>query len=121
MDIESFRAHCLNLPFVEEYLPFDENTLAFRVGFAQGKIFALIGLDAFPLRVNLKCDPEKAIELRDKYSQVIPGYHMNKKHWNTVYLDDGLPEKKIIEMLHHSYELVYTSLPAKLKKELESI
>lgn len=121
MDIETFRAYCLKLNFTDEYFPFDEKILAFRVGYDQGKIFALTGLDDFPTRVNLKCDPEKAIEWREKYSQVTPGYHMNKKHWNTVYIEDGLSDKVIADMIKDSYDLVFKSLTAKVRKELESI
>jgi predicted DNA-binding protein (MmcQ/YjbR family) len=69
-------------------------------------MFALISLDAVPPRSNLKCDPDRALDLRDRYEQVLPGYHMNKKHWNTVILDGGLGDKMVIEMIDHSYELV---------------
>jgi predicted DNA-binding protein (MmcQ/YjbR family) len=84
MNIEEVRNFCLKLNGTEEDYPFGENTLVFKVG---GKIFALTSLDSIPLQINLKCDPEKAVELRETYDSVIPGYHMNKRHWNTVILD----------------------------------
>ena len=86
MDAEKIRFYCLSKLIVTECFPFDEYSLAFKVG---GKMFALLDLES-ELRINLKCDPYKAIELREKYSSIIPGYHMNKKHWNTVYIDNSL-------------------------------
>ena len=77
----------------------------------KGKMFALLGLDEVPTRVNLKCDPDLALDLRDRYEQVEPGYHMNKKHWNTVVLDGVIPEREVRKMIDHSYELVVQSLP----------
>jgi predicted DNA-binding protein (MmcQ/YjbR family) len=103
MDVESFRSYCLSKADVTESTPFGEDTLVFKVG---GKIFALISLDAVPPRSNLKCDPDRALDLRDRYEQVLPGYHMNKKHWNTVILDGAIGDKMVIEMIDHSYELV---------------
>lgn len=109
--IEELREHCLSKPFVNESFPFDENTLVFKI---HNKMFALFSLEKDPLRINLKCDPEKAIELREKYWQVIPGYHSNKKHWNTLIVDQ-LPFSQICEWINHSYELVWEKLPKKLK------
>lgn len=113
MDIESFRTHCLALPSVTEDFPFDEVTLALRVG---GKIFALTGLDAENFSVNLKCDPDYAVELREQYSEVQPGYHMNKKHWNTVDFSGSLDEALLRRLIDHSYELVRNSLPKSVRE-----
>lgn len=114
MDIETLRKYCLHFPGVEETLPFGPDTLVYKVG---GKIFALTGLDDEECSVNLKCDPEKAVELRDTYpDHVFPGYHMNKKHWNTVFTERGLPEKLVLSWIDHSYHLVASALPEKVKK-----
>ena len=99
--------------FSEDF-PFDQSTLAFRVG---GKIFALMNVDQFEF-VNLKCDPERAIELRETYSGVRPGYHMNKQHWNSVYTDGTVPDELFLELATHSYELIKASLPASVRKSL---
>jgi predicted DNA-binding protein (MmcQ/YjbR family) len=118
MDLEQFREHCLNKAHVTEGTPFGETVLVFKVG---GKMFALASLDEVPTTANLKCDPDRALELRDRYEQVRPGYHMNKKHWNTVELGRGIPDAELREMIDHSYELVVKSLPkakrAKLRKD----
>lgn len=115
MDFEAIRAYCLTKKGVEEGFPFDETTLVIKVG---GKIFVLMNLDGDP-SMNLKCDPDRAIELREENPAIIPGYHMNKKHWNTVILDGSLSKKLILEMIDHSYDLVLKSLPAKLRLEIE--
>lgn len=107
MDIENFRDYCLSKPETEECLPFDENTLAFKVC---GKIFALTDLASAEFSVNLKSDPEKAIELRAEYDEVQAGYHMNKKHWNTVNFEGRISNKLLIEMIDDSYLLVVQSL-----------
>jgi predicted DNA-binding protein (MmcQ/YjbR family) len=109
MNIETLRDHCLQLPGVTEDFPFGEETLVFRVG---GKIFLLISVDEAD-RFNVKCDPELAVELRERYNEVKPGYHMNKKHWNTVHMDGQLTNKQLCEMIGHSYNLVLKSLPKK--------
>jgi len=96
-------AHCLSKPGAEETTPFGPDTLVYKVG---GKIFALTSPDDFPPRVNLKCDPERAIELRDRYESILPGYHMNKRHWNTVILDGSVPSALVRELVDHSYQLV---------------
>jgi predicted DNA-binding protein (MmcQ/YjbR family) len=119
MNVEQFREYCLSLDHVIEYFPFDDVTLVFKVGGTEGKIFALLPLDAEPASANLKCNPEKAIELRESYPQIIPGFHMNKKHWNTIYIDDGLGHKLLKELIDHSYDLVYKSLTKKLRESLE--
>jgi predicted DNA-binding protein (MmcQ/YjbR family) len=103
MNIETLREYCLSKPGAEEDLPFGPDTLVFKVA---GKIFLLASLDRESLQFNVKCDPEKAIELREEFSCVIPGYHMNKKHWNTILVDGSVPLKKIKEWIDHSYELV---------------
>lgn len=117
MHIESFREFCLSMPHATEDFPFGPDTLVFKVG---GKMFALTGLDSEEFKVNLKCEPEKAIELRDQYKEIIPGYHMNKKHWNTVSFQGSLGDDFLKELILHSYDLVYKSLTKKLRTELES-
>ncbi len=113
--LEEIRNHCLKKEKVTEDLPFDVSTLAFRIG---GKIFLLTDIDAEILSINLKCDPQKAIELRDNYPEIRPGYHMNKRHWNTVLCEGNLPRTMILELIDHSYGLVLASLPRKLKQEI---
>ena len=113
MNIESFREHCLKKPGTTEETPFGPEDLVFKVG---GKMFAIAALMEVPPRVNLKCDPDLALELRDRYEQVTPGYHMNKKHWNTVELSGGIPESEMRKMIDQSYDLVVQSLP-KAKRE----
>jgi predicted DNA-binding protein (MmcQ/YjbR family) len=115
MDLELFRAYCLTKPGSTEDMPFGESVLVFRVG---GKMFALAPLNEVPATVNLKCDPDLALELRDRYEQVQPGYHMNKKHWNTVEIDSGIPDVEVRTMIDHSYELVARSLPKAKRKKL---
>jgi predicted DNA-binding protein (MmcQ/YjbR family) len=108
MDLEQFREYCLKKHGVTEGTPFGEDVLVFKIG---GKMFALAALDEVPSTVNLKCDPDLALELRDRYEQVRPGYHMNKRHWNTVEIDSGIPEAEMRRMIDHSYELIVKSLP----------
>ena len=117
MNLESFRAYCLSKKGVPEELPFDESTLVFKV---MGKMFALTSLDDFS-SVNLKSDPEIAIELREKYEAVQPGYHMNKKHWNTVLIDGSVPDRQLKTWVDASYELVVLGLTKKQKLALESL
>lgn len=114
MDLEAFRKYCLSKKGVSEGFPFGEDTLVFKV---MGKIFAITSFEQ-PLSVNLKCDPEKAVELRESYEDVQPGYHMNKKHWNTVNFEGQISVRELKEMTDHSYELVVNSLTKKLKEEL---
>jgi predicted DNA-binding protein (MmcQ/YjbR family) len=97
-------------------MPFGETVLVFKVA---GKMFALASLDEIPSTANLKCDPDRALELRDRYEQVRPGYHMNKKHWNTVEIDSGIPDNELRKMIDHSYELVAKSLPRATKAKLK--
>jgi predicted DNA-binding protein (MmcQ/YjbR family) len=114
MTITFFREYCLAKPGTSEDTPFDENTLCLRVG---GKIFAILDIDQFE-SVNLKCDPEWAAELREQFPGIQPGYHMNKKHWNTVMADGSVSDKLILELTDHSYELVFNSLPSKIRASL---
>jgi predicted DNA-binding protein (MmcQ/YjbR family) len=102
MNIESLREYCILKADVTEGFPFGENTLVFK---AKEKIFALVNLHG-DLSINLKCDPAFAIELREKYTSVSPGYHMNKKHWNTILLDGSIPDKELFLWIDHSYNLV---------------
>lgn len=107
MNIETLRDYCLSKNYVTETFPFGEETLVFKV---MDKIFLLTGLEQ-PDRFNVKCDPEKAVSLREQYEEVQPGYHMNKTHWNTVYMNGRLTELQLKEMIDHSYDLVVKSLP----------
>ncbi len=123
MDVELFRDFCLSFPAVTEGLPFGEDTLVFKV---EGKMFALINL-AKPDSFNVKCNPEKAIELREKYECVKAGYHMNKKHWNTIYFggnysefENSLTDKQLRHWIRHSYELVVSNLPKKVRTVLQT-
>ncbi|MBK6626684.1 MAG: MmcQ/YjbR family DNA-binding protein [Flavobacteriales bacterium] len=114
MTLEEFRAHCAKFPGFSEDLPFGPEVLAFRVG---GRIFALMDVDAFE-SVNLKCDPERAVDLREQHPGITPGYHMNKRHWNTVLTDGSVPYRVLLELARHSYDLVRASLPKKLRDGL---
>ena len=107
--------YCLNKPFVTEEFPFGPETLVFKVA---GKIFALTGLDNPDFMVNLKCDPGYAAELRENHPEITPGYHMNKKHWNTVSFEGGLSDVFLLELIDQSYDLIVKSLPKSVKKEL---
>lgn len=115
MDIESLRTYCLSKKAVTEDFPFGETTLVFRV---YGKIFLLAALDANPLQFNAKCDPGKAIELREQYNAIQPGYHMNKKHWNTVIIDGSISTNLLKEIVDDSYNLIVQSLPKKQREEI---
>jgi predicted DNA-binding protein (MmcQ/YjbR family) len=115
MDLETIRKYCLEKKSTKESFPFGESTLVFKVS---GKIFLLMSLDSLPLQFNVKCDPEKAEELREVFSSVIPAFHMNKKHWNTIILDGQVNAKLIREMIDDSYMLVVRSLPLTERKKL---
>ena len=118
MNIEEFRSYCLGKKGVTEDFPFGEDTLVFRVA---NKIFALTSLSDKPFRVNLKCDPEWAEELRVNYEEIIPGYHMNKMHWNTVNLESSyLPVDLKLKLIDHSYDLIFKKLSKKEKELLEN-
>ena len=115
MNLEELREYCLSLPHVTEDMPFGEDILVFRIC---NRIFVLTSLESVPLRVSLKCDPERAIELREQYpDKIIAGYHLNKKHWNTVLLE-GLPPALIKEMIQHSYDQVLDKVPKKEREKL---
>lgn len=119
MNIEEYREYCLSKKGVTESFPFDEKTLVFKV---MGKMFALSGLEHQPAKANLKCDPERSIELREEYDGLIYGaFHMNKLHWNTVELEMNIPHKLILDLIDHSYDLVVAKLTKKLKFELENL
>lgn len=115
MNIEEFRDYCLSKNQVTESFPFDEETLVFKVA---GKMFALVSLEKHPVTVNLKCDPERALELREEHNEISPGYHMSKIHWNTVMIDGGLSNKLIRELTDDSYNLVVKGMPKKQQKEM---
>lgn len=115
MNLEELREYCLSLPHATEDMPFDEDILVFRIC---NRIFALTSLESVPLWVSLKCDPEHAIELREQYpDKIVAGYHLNKKHWNTVSLED-LPHPLIKEMIQHSYDQVLAKVPKKDRETL---
>ncbi|MCO6148046.1 MmcQ/YjbR family DNA-binding protein [Flavobacterium sp. NRK1] len=121
MNIQAFYEYCLSKKGVTEHFPFDEDTLVFKVG---GKMFALSSLnqwEAGKASVNLKCDPEKALELRAEYEAIEPGYHMSKVHWNTVTVNGDVPARLFKELIDHSYELVLKSLTKKLQAEINSL
>ncbi|NJB82826.1 MmcQ/YjbR family DNA-binding protein [Wenyingzhuangia aestuarii] len=115
MNIEDLRNYCINKAHVTESFPFDESTLVFKVA---DKMFALTGLERLPYGVNLKCDPDEAILLRENYEAVSPAFHMNKKHWNTILLEADMTTDEIKKWIDHSYSLVVNSLTKKKQKEL---
>ncbi|WP_294822302.1 MmcQ/YjbR family DNA-binding protein [uncultured Flavobacterium sp.] len=118
MTITDFYDYCLSKKGVTEHFPFDEDTLVFKVG---GKMFALSSLSQWEKNepsVNLKCDPEKALELRAEYDAIQPGYHMSKVHWNTISINGDVPQKLLLELISHSYDLVFESLTKKLQSEI---
>ena len=116
MDLEKVRLHCLSKLGASESFPFDNQTLVFKVG---GKIFALLNVENTE-SINVKCEPEKAIELRERFISVMPGYHMNKKHWNTIGFNKDLSDQLILECIDESYRLVYESLSKKQRSEIEA-
>lgn len=115
MDADALKAACLDLNGAEETFPFDLETSVFKVG---GKMFALSALDSAQLSVSLKCDPELAVRLRDQYPEITGGWHLNKRHWNTVRLDGDLPEQLVLDMIEDSYDLVVASLPREQRTRL---
>ncbi|MDF1671963.1 MAG: MmcQ/YjbR family DNA-binding protein [Vicingaceae bacterium] len=117
MNIEEYRDYCITKKGVTEAFPFDETTLVFKV---MGKMFALTGVDSFDY-INLKCDPENAVELREQYNAVKPGFHMSKKHWNSVYLNYDVSNRMIYDLIDDSYQLVVNSLTKKLQAELNNL
>lgn len=120
MTVDSIREQCLIKKGTSEDFPFDEDTLVLRV---MNKIFALVPLERWERgepSINLKCDPEYAIELRENFNCIVPGFHMNKTHWNTVNITKELPKKLLFELIDHSYNLIVKGLPKKIKQELEN-
>jgi predicted DNA-binding protein (MmcQ/YjbR family) len=115
MNIEELREYCLKKRGVEETFPFDADTLVYKV---MGKAFLLTGLSESSFGFNVKCDPEKAVELRERYSCVLPGYHMNKKHWNTITPDGSVADEMVYSWVDDSYTLVVAGLPKRLKEKL---
>jgi predicted DNA-binding protein (MmcQ/YjbR family) len=105
------------LPHVEESIPFGPEVFVQKVG---GKMFALYSPADDPVRMNLKCDPDRAVDLREQYESIIPGYHMNKQHWNTLILDGSLPADLVKELVRHSYDLVFASLSKKMRESLSA-
>jgi len=116
MNAEEIREYCLSKKGVEESFPFGNDTLVFKVG---GKIFILLSLESKPIQFNAKAEPAKAIELRENHSSILPGYHMNKTHWNTVICDGALSKKLVFELIDDSYGLVVSSLSRKLRELLD--
>lgn len=114
MNLAYFREYCLAKPGVTEDTPFDEDALCFRVG---RKIFSITSINSFQY-INLKCDPERSIELREQHDGITPGYHMNKKQWNSVSTTGNVPDSLILELADHSYELIFGSLPKKIQAEI---
>jgi predicted DNA-binding protein (MmcQ/YjbR family) len=114
MNVESFRDYCLSKHGATESFPFVQNTIAFKIG---GKLFALAGIELFA-SINLKCDPERSLELRETYSGIKPGFHMNKKHWNTLTVESDVPNQLLFELIDHSLDLVYKSLTKKIRDGL---
>jgi len=117
MNIETYRNYCISKPGVTEGFPFDKQTLVFKV---MGKMFSLTNVDSFA-SVNLKCDPERAIQLREEFEGIVPGYHMSKTHWNTVTSDGSVSDQLILELTDHSYDLVVSSLPKKDREALKNL
>ena len=114
--LETIRTHCLKKKGkVTEEFPFDKEVLVFKIF---GKIFLLVNMNGIPLNINLKCDSERAIELRERYDAILPGYHMHKKMWNTVVIDGRLSDRLILELIDHSYDEVVKKLPKKLSEQL---
>ena len=119
MNIQQLYDFCLTKKGVTEHFPFDEDTLVFKVG---GKMFCLASLKEFENgnpSLNLKCDPEKALELRAEYEAIRPGYHMSKVHWNTIDLNKDVSNKMLSELINHSYDLVFKSLTKKMQNEIQ--
>ena len=113
MNIEEIRLYALSKPGTEEGFPFGEDALVFKVN---GKMFLLISMTSHPLQFNVKCDPDRAIELREQHACIVPGYHMNKKHWNSVIVDNTIAKKELKELIDHSYSLVAKTTMKKVKK-----
>ena len=121
MNLETYYEYCLSKKGVTEHFPFDEDTLVFKVG---GKMFALASLNQWEKgqpSVNLKCNPERAEELRAEYDDIQPGFHMSKTHWNTIAVNESVSDALVKELIDHSYELVFKSLTKKLQNEIQEL
>jgi len=121
MNIQQYFEYCLSKKGVTEHFPFDEDTLVFKAG---GKMFALSSLSQWEKgnpSVNLKCDPERAEELRAEYDDIKPGFHMSKVHWNTVSVNSDISDKMVRELIDHSYDLIFKSLTKKLQNEVSNL
>ena len=121
MNIQQLYEFCQSKKGVTKHFPFDEDTLVFKVG---GKMFCLTSLSDWEKGIpslNLKCDPNVALELREKFDGITPGYHMSKVHWNTVKINEDVPDKKTFHLINHSYELVFASLTKKVKQEIQEL
>ncbi len=114
MNVETLRSYCISKNGVTESFPFDNDTLVFKVG---EKVFLLTSLSN-PISFNAKCNPERSVLLREEYEDIMPGFHMNKTHWNTIYYNGNLPEKLLLELIDHSYELVFNGLSKKIKDQI---
>lgn len=115
MNKEDLREYCISLKGVTEHFPFDDVSLVFKI---QGKMFALLPLDEVNTCISMKCDPDRAIQLREEYDGICAAYHFNKKHWNTIYCESSVPADLVCELIKHSYDLVVAGLPKKLREEL---
>lgn len=115
MDLPDAISHFLSKPGAEETTPFGPDFLVYKI---HGKMFALTSPGDYPATINLKCDPERSVVLRDEYDSITPGYHMNKRHWNTLVLDGSLPTKLVRELIDHSYDLVVASLPKSARNQI---
>ena len=115
INLKKIKEYCFKKPGTFEDFPFDQSTLTFKI---VNKMYALANIDSQPLRINLKCDPHLSLDLRQKYEQVIPGYHMNKKHWNTIIIDGVIPDKEIFNLIDLSYNLVFISLKKTERDEI---
>lgn len=115
-DLEAIHQTLLAFPKTTEETPFGPQVLVYKVA---GKMFATFSPDDFPVQMNLKCQPERAVELRDEHPAVLPGYHMNKRHWNTLILDGTLPDQMVMELIKHSFDCVVQNLPLAVRKQLQ--
>jgi predicted DNA-binding protein (MmcQ/YjbR family) len=116
VDVTALRAWCLGRPGATEDFPFGPEHSVFKVA---GKMFAISALERVPLEVSVKCEPDLAVELRNSYAAIRPGYHLNKRHWNTITLDDSLPDQLVRDRVEDSYDLIVSALPKRVQRELQ--
>lgn len=119
MNLENYYEYCISKKGVTEHFPFDRDTLVFKVGEKMFALSSLIQWEHCEASVNLKCNPERAQELRAEYDDIVPGWHMSKIHWNTIHINKNVPDSLLKELIDHSYDLVFESLPRKIKKEIK--